>query len=251
VCNWLKGIFEVNIRRNEIEATLRTAAKAVALLSGVSLAALTGACSSVVPGPITGSYDPYRDYYHVRPPQDYHYEPLPAPVPPAVGPVADAQADAGDDDNGDAPPAPHAGHRLTAPGLGHDLTVAAGGYVAGRQAENLIRRLKRPSLAVAGETAATAGIGTVAGRAAASRAAASGMMVRGGAAAAAEGAVGEAAVAGEAAALGAEEVAGAGLAAGASEWIIPGLIVLGGAVLLYEAYQSYQHPQQETADHGR
>jgi hypothetical protein len=218
-----------------------------AILAGSLLAGCSGGYD-YGSSPQTLNYD---DLARTPPPPP----PVP-PVPPSVEPDSDVQADA------DAPPVPtpdkaagdqRANHHreLSAPGIEHDLTVGAGGYVVGRQAEHLVRRaLKHRSLVAAGETAGEAsaiGVG-----AAATRAATSGAITAGaeGGVAAAEG--GAAATGAEAAGvLGSEELVGAGLGLGAGEAIIGGLIVVGAGVAIYQAYESYKHAQQETAAHGQ
>jgi hypothetical protein len=188
--------------------------------------------------------------------------PPPPPVPPSVEPGSDVQADAPLSPPDDLAPdqaavgGPTNHHRarlarLTAPDIHHDLTVAAGGYVVGRQAEHLVRRtLKRRSLAAASETAETSmtGAGVAATGAAATRAETGEAITAGGEGAAAE-EVGAAARA--AGVLGGEEIAGAGLAAGASELIIGGLVLGGAAVIGYELYESYVHAHQEKIAHGQ
>jgi hypothetical protein len=234
-----------------------------ALAGGVAVAASLGGCAGL---PDTMAAPPPS--YDAAQPAD-----VPSPAPPAVGldqvqtdaPSALPAADAANADDYDAD------HRaflaaLTGSGIGHDATVAAGGYVAGKQAENVIRRLKRRrSLTAAGETAddsfdfsrlpferkarqtAEIGAGTVATR----RAALRGTIATGEGAAAAEGGAATGEAAGEAAAaLGGEELAGAGLALGAGELLAGGLIV-GGAILLYEAYENSQHAQEKAGQHDR
>jgi hypothetical protein len=203
-------------------------ARAVLLAGGVALAASSlGACSAVVPSspqsfavtnPDGSIYDPAT----IAPPYNA------PPISPAVGPVANNAAT-------DTPPVNHAGlAMLTAPGLGHDATMAAAGYVGGKQAEKLYQKLKSRSLGVTGETAeetAATGAGTVAARTAAGRM--GGTMATGeGGAAAAEGGT----VMGEA--LGGEELA-AGLAGG--ELLLGGGIIIGAGILAYEAYEHSQH----------
>ena len=172
----------------------------------------------------------------------------------------------------------------TAPGIGHDLTVAAGGYVAGRQAENLVRRtlnrlarpVQEPKPAAEGVTTAAeeaaaaereahpwASLGAnhaadegaavgVAGRSIAARAAPAAVAAEGGTVVVSwvAGTMATAAATADVAAeaVGGAELAGAGLAAG--ELIFGGVAIVGGAVLLYEAYQHYHHTQEKPA-HGQ
>jgi hypothetical protein len=239
--------------------------RAVLLAGSAGLAALSlGACSSVVPS------EPQS--FAVRNADGSIYDPanpatFASSAPPPVETRAEAPSNAGPPIGGyhvpplppDPPPAAHRLASLTAPGITHDLGVAGGGYVVGRQAESVIRKLKNRSVAAAGDTAETAGAG--AGTVAASRAATSGTIATGESATVAEGGAAgatEAATAGEATIAGtageaaiAGETAEAGLFAGASEFIVPGLIVFGVGSLIYEAYQNSRHDQQEKSNGGQ
>jgi hypothetical protein len=203
------------------------AVRALAVAGGVVLAASSlGACSGM-PGPsMPVQYDP---------PQNSSYAQS-APLPPDNPPVASEDDQPYDPPPVAAPPAENIPAVKPAPSLGHDLETAGAGAVVGMTAPKIIKRLGAGGLmggAAAGTAAAASGTGAEAG-------AVAGGAEAGAAVGAAEGAeVG----AGAAEALGAGEAAEAGLAAGASELIVPALVLGGAAILIYEAL----HGQPATA----
>ena len=138
--------------RSKTSSTLANVVRATVLAAGVAVGASSlEACSAVVSStPVPSDPAPPPQYNAASasetpplPPNavcEGAREDNPCPVVMIPPSPDEAQADAPPTAAADANP-DETNHRPdlampTAPGIGHDLTVAAGGYVAGRQAEN-------------------------------------------------------------------------------------------------------------------